>query len=58
MSQLSLAERDKKRHSLTLGELESLPSGTNTYQSCGKMFIQVLQTWIRQNVYVVIKGIS
>jgi len=39
--QMSLAERDKKRHSLTLGELEKLPEGTPTYQSCGKMFVMV-----------------
>mmetsp|Transcript_44759 Transcript_44759/g.37656 ORF Transcript_44759/g.37656 Transcript_44759/m.37656 type:complete len:142 (-) Transcript_44759:188-613(-) len=38
-AQMSLAERDKKRHSLTLGELEKLPEGTPTYQSCGKMFV-------------------
>jgi hypothetical protein len=41
--QMSLAERDKKRHSLTLRELESLPEGTNTYQGVGKMFLMVLQ---------------
>ena len=41
--QMSLAERDKKRHNLTLRELESLPEGTNTYQGVGKMFLLVLQ---------------
>jgi hypothetical protein len=40
---MSLAERDKKRHNLTLRELESLPEGTNTYQGVGKMFLLVLQ---------------
>ena len=40
---MSLAERDKKRHNLTLRELESLPQGTNTYQGVGKMFLLVLQ---------------
>ena len=38
---MSLAERDKKRHNLTLAELEELPDGINTYQSCGKMFVMV-----------------
>ena len=40
-AQMSLAERDKKRHNLTLTELEGLPDGVNTYQSCGKMFVMV-----------------
>ena len=39
--QLSLADRDKKKHSLTLRELEALPEGTNTYQGVGKMFLLV-----------------
>ena len=39
--QLNLAERDRKRHDLTLHELEALPAGTNTYQSAGRMFLQV-----------------
>lgn len=39
--QLSLADRDKKKHNLTLRELESLPEGTNTYQGVGKMFLLV-----------------
>lgn len=46
--QLNLAERDRKRHDLTLHELESLPAGTNTYQSAGRMFLQV-RTHLRAN---------
>ena len=41
--QMNLAERDKKRHNLTLHELEKLPEGTPTYDSCGKMFILVIK---------------
>jgi len=45
-AQMSLAERDKKRHNLTLTELEGLPDGVNTYQACGKMFVMV-GSWSR-----------
>ncbi|EKX50068.1 Prefoldin protein, subunit 1 [Guillardia theta CCMP2712] len=39
LAQLGLVERERKRNTLTLNELEALPTNTNTYKAIGKMFL-------------------
>ena len=45
LAQLGLVERERKRNTLTLNELEALPTNTNTYKAIGKMFLMVRICW-------------
>mmetsp|Transcript_20439 Transcript_20439/g.51783 ORF Transcript_20439/g.51783 Transcript_20439/m.51783 type:complete len:123 (-) Transcript_20439:154-522(-) len=38
-SRLNVLHQNKRRLEITLGELEEVPAGTNTYKAVGKMFL-------------------
>lgn len=40
-AKLQIEEREKKRQTFTLQELNEMPSETKTYKSVGKMFLSV-----------------